>query len=862
MRELVLSLERLQSVDTSERNLAESRIMEMARRDFHRFLLGVLELLGEHGLPETTRIAGGLVLRSFFVGGSAEKKKEVLERWMSLKGEERSDVKKGLVGLLDVPSMRVGSTVAQCIAALAKVEISVGGWSGVFRELAGAASAVEGKRIAAIEALGMLCGDAEGIDDSLITSSSGHILTAIIGGMGDGSVEVQRAAVEALKKSMEFIAFNMEIEEERSAIIGAIYMGCKSEEIRIAPASLECMNRAIDMYYGRTAEYIRLGFADLSLAFLRAGEEEKVLAALEFWSIIACVENSLESDPQNKEIIKDAYPVIIPEILRHIRKDESLEESVEWNPSKASASVLSAIAWSSKKLIRDKELLFREEDGSGFRGTLVDYIVNRIEQENTVWTESGMVMLGSVINENTADVLHGAIRREMKRIISLLKSEFEAVQDSAIWLIEKIFAYVPSAVEEGDICTIMERIFALLRRCDKISTNAAWALLSILDSTHNRGKKHRESPLDMYLQQTSSLLTSLIASLRPNDFNLRAAMFAALTEVVKVSSEKHLFFVLSIAEESIAKIKILLVEERMDSSVLEDHICSHLGVLQEALRVCHPLVDRSRDIVEICTYLLGNPAYVSVFTDVYLTLTCLADVLGIGFGNFDAVVIPLVLRDLAYIAEDTFPDRSATALFATSLITFVGALASAVQLGFGLYVRSIVPLLFNSLNASGLPKEAKPAIVSTFADIALGVGKMFDPYIELMFSICLSISSLSDIEEDYLTALRESLLDLFSCIMHSSSGKNDLVSTNVPVLLSTVHKIVTETTDRICVVKSLNLISDIAKMYGSTSPINLSELQNTWVLEFIAAKADSTNTEVREAAINARFQIGVLDEAF
>lgn len=868
MRELVSALKNLQSTNNYQRNAAENAIVAAAAADFFRFVIDILEIVREPSIPPITQITAGMVLKMFFSGESPEKKKEVGMRWAALAESQRGAVKREVVELLASPHPRVGLAIAQCVSSIAKVELSTGAWQEVFKELSdiAASSADINRKRAAIEAIGLLCADPEGIDDSLICSSSGHILTAIISGMGHESLEIKKTAAESLKQCMEFISYNMEIENERLAIMEVLYNACKAEDAELSSAALNCVIRAVDLYYDKMAEYIRMAFADLSLEFLRSNDEQRVFAALEFWSTVADVEKDLEYGAGSHAIVADGFQVAVPGILAHLQKTEDLEEPEDWTPMKAAACALSLIGLCSKDLIGRRELLFKRPGLGESRGTLVEYVQDAIEDPGIVRAESGMMMLGCLLNDKTSPVLAKPIKREMARIIGLLGSEVATVQDTALWLIGKIFTHAAEAVDEDDDGhKIMIKILDILKKCDAVSVNAAWTLTNVFASVSARrvGDRVEESLLTTYFTEVASLLVALIASLKPTDFNLRTAMFSALNEVIKISVNQNQAFVLSIAEDAISKIKLLLEEKDVEMAAAEEMVCCNLGVIQECIRSARTSsLDRAMEIVRVCAYLLGNPNYVPVFTDAYLTLSCLADAIGLNFGNFDTPVLSFVERDLGLLASGSVAGDPVSAMFAASLITFVGSMASALQLGFGPCVQRFMPLLLDSLGAPCLPREAKPAIVSAFADISLAVGKMFDPYIETMFSICVSIMSLADVDEDYLLALREALLDLFSCIVQSSNGKNELVNSSIPALIEAVHRIAVETDDSACVIKSLELLSDIAIMYGNRNEANMSGLQSTWVLEFITAKAASTNAQVREAANNARFHINTLENNF
>ncbi|KAI5172527.1 importin subunit beta-1 [Nematocida sp. LUAm3] len=844
---IIKALSQLQSFSNEERREAEEIIVRESQENFQLFLDTLLEVLISEKAEVKLSMVSGMVLKSFFFWESLVKRKQVEERWVSLREEEREKVKEKLLKGIETCGGKRGEVLSQCLGAVARIEIVGGRWPNAFQELvrlSGEGSSVIAKKNT-IETLGYLSIDSTGMENEVIIRSSGSILTAIVNGINSGNEEVVLSAFKTLEKSLSFIEYHISIENECKAIMSTMYSGCSSSNTEIASMAMQCFIGALYLYYKKLIPYVHSAFGEVAMAFLFSDEEEKILSAIELWGTVAEVE--IEGVPQTIPEISEKLAGRLFDLL----PNEYMEQTNEWVPHKAAAWLLSLIAECDPLLV--SKMIILPKTGNRVK---VEEAVQKMlsDQSNRVVYEAGLIALGSMINEENAQKLYNLITRIMGSLPDALDAKEPIVLDSAVWLFEKLFKYAFTALSaDQNISHIILRITEIIKSDQDASVNSTWALAQIIESIRSHQRFDKAAEEEEWMKMVQTLLEQLLTKffqLNETAYNMRTALVSVICQLIESTHQPQEYIITGIAVDTAGYTKNELLNPRANEELLS----AHMGILQTCIRKVKASAQRvSPEVIEICVYIIEREGWLGLYTDAYLLLGALADTLAVDFVNFAEYIMPYALRDLQRICMDAGREEGFN-IFTTALITFIGSSASAMHLGFSLYVDHIMPLLIQAVNTIHLPREAKVASVSTFADISLAVGKSFNKYIESMLQIAISIISLKKIEEDisFIVMLQDSLLDLLSCIIQASDGKNSLVIDNISIILEIIKQIVVETTDALCIVKILYLISDMVLLYGSAHPLVLQHLETEWIIELINAKASSGNKEIREAAITTR----------
>jgi len=857
MDRLARVLSNLRSSNNKERKEAEEYILELSRTEFGELVSRLVGILVEEG-DMTASVTAGVVLKTFFIWESEEKKKTVNARWIELPEKERDFIKEKMISSLARSDKIRGDVLAQCLSAVARIEVVSGRWDSVFVDLAKIGTETENEDLNRniIETIGHLCLDRTGIDENIIVNSSGSILTVIINGSKSKIEETRKTSYRALKKSADFISYNLGIEDEAFSIIKAVYEGCEDRSSEISCAAFECYIAMLTYHYKKVVKYVELAFASMSVRFMRSEEEKKIVLGIEMWGVIANREIEHEG-----EITSQAFSVLMGELLSLVCVD-NLERTEEWTVNKAASWLIDLLAQCVPEKMKDPVALKKDPGRTVSLLAAVEEMVLSRELEEFA---GGVAALGSLINEGTSEVMAPLVYKTAPVAAKSLYSPDLAVQETGLWVFEKVLRYATKPVEESGACSaVIDRIAEMVLVRSEISVEAAWALAGAISYVCDNSCNLTEDvyPILKRYREVKDSFVDAFFRLSDNDYTMKVAMSSVIGELIRMCPEKHKNEALGVTAEMVSRIKREIFEKKSS----EENIYCYLTIIQKSTKAFPSLIlSLSQSVVEICQYILGNAGLLGLYTDAYLTLGILADNIGIEFVNYSDSIRALVSRDLSRMCGASSQGEEFLT-FSSSLISFIGSMATATKFGFCMYIDEFMPLLINAIGDRNLPREAKITIITTFADISLSSGKSFDRYLDPMFNIAISIVALKEHEDDreFHLHLRESLLDLLSCIIQSSDGRNDKIAVSITVILEVVKAIAQETNDADCVIKCLYLISDIWVLYGNNTkyPYISQQLEAQWILEFISAKSLSTNNEVKEVAINTRFNISSLNQEY
>ncbi|KAI5192517.1 importin subunit beta-1 [Nematocida sp. AWRm77] len=844
-------LVKLQSSKNTERKEAEEQLMRWSQEEFGELSSSLCEILLE-AKEMTSAVTAGIVLKTFFVWESEEKRKLVNARWMALSEKEREQLKEKMAAGLQVCEAPLGGVLAQCLSTVARLEVVARRWDTVFIDLAEilAKAKSETAQQNVIKTIGNLCMDTSGMDSSIIAGSSGSILTAIISSAKEENTTTKLCAFECLHQSMGFISHNIEIKEECLAIMKEIYNGCKSSHLDVACKALECFGAALSMHSAATLKYVEVGFGDVTVEYLRSEEDQKILGAIEIWGTVC----TLAEEEGAKTILEKAFPVIAGEMLAVLQVD-NLERIEEWAPYKAAAWLLSQMFEKLPERVQSS-VAVKECEKTAPVFTLVEKMV-RASDLGTY--EAGVSALGAMLNEDTGLLLVEPVHQVLGTLLQALTCPNITVIETSLWALEKVFRHAYASVTPKEVeSTAIARVMEITKRPGEVAVCAAWTLAEVFSAIHEAHAEEMGSGAWEGIPHAPGIVEMLmehLGTLQETEYSLRVSLTSAISEVARSCALQSQKTLLVISQDVVAHIKA----ELSSSKTSEENIYCYLSILQACVQgQAQVSPDLALEIINIVTFILGNANLLGLYTDVYLMLGALADATGLEFGNYADRVKPLVVRDLGRLGTNISQEEGFTA-FATSLLSFVGTMATATKLGFNIYVDEIMSLIIYAITTPYLTKEAQIAAISTFADISLSVGKIFEKYLGSIFEMSAFIINIKDdgSDSEFILALREALLDLLSCIVQSSDGKSKTVAENLAGILSVIKVVAEETNDVECVVKALYLISDMWVLYGNDPayPYTAQYLNEQWILEFISAKLQSSNKEVKEAAASTRYQI-------
>ncbi|KAI5154411.1 importin subunit beta-1 [Nematocida parisii] len=856
LRRVLDSLNNLQCVDNEKRKEAEKYIINESEGNFVGVINSLLDILVDPSVGTIgDTVTAGVVLKTLFSWESEEKRHEVNMKWTSLTEKERDELKGKLISSLGGCTGNIGEILGQCLGAVARIEVVSKRWPEVFSDLSsiGVNTDSEIVRINIMETIGILCMDTTGMDERLILHSSGFILTVLIKGANSENPSTQKSAFKNLDRCLEFISHNISIENECLLVMETLFNACRSSDEDVACLALRCYTGTLFMYYNKVIKYVSLAFGNIAMNYMYSEGEDKILAAIEMWGAIA--EHEMYSDG---EIISEVFSTLVGQCMV-LAMNSDMEQTEEWVPHKASAWLLGLVTHCAPERVNGNIV----NKSFSAPHNLISAIESFITSQETVKFEAGMIVLGSILNTETVTPLNPLIKRIAPLVFHSLGSDNPVVLDTGMWLLERLFKYAYVAVEQCHLENdIIRKIMKIITMNTEMSVTAAWTLTGIAGAVRSQSTSdaYRDHAIFTNFTMILDSLVRTFFSLHETQFTLKVSLSSAIAEVIKAAIPTYYEEVIGFLNEIIAKVKNELVQQELN----EENISCYMNLIQACISTCFSdqISNVSKEVVSICIFIIHRSKLVSLYTEAYLTLSLLADRIGIDFGNYTEEIIPFIIRDMRMFCCEEGKEQNSS-LFATSLIMFIGSMAMSIQLGFSAYIDQIVPVLIRAVISPHLPRETKTTAISTFSDISLSVGKMFDRYLNEIMEICMGAIKVKDDGSDsgFILTLRESLLVLLSCIVQASDGRSTEVINSVERMLLIVKIIAQETTDSACIIKSLYLLSDLWILCGSYQNSSvISALESPWVFEFISAKTESSVKEVRDAAISTRLQISYINK--
>jgi len=240
-----------------------------------------------------------------------------------------------------------------------------------------------------------------------------------------------------------------------------------------------------------------------------------------------------------------------------------------------------------------------------------------------------------------------------------------------------------------------------------------------------------------------------------------------------------------------------------------------------------PLADRIMTLVIQLIQSAGRTS--TVLEDAFLVVGAMASALDANFSVYITAFLPYLYPALKQ-HEDTQLCMVAVGL--------IGDICRALGEQSGQYSASFMTVLLENLQSEVLNRGVKVSILSCFGDIALAIGPAFEPYLETTMGVLRQAGAVEpnpldyDIIE-YVSQLREGILEAYTGIVTGwkNTSRVSLLLPHVQSILELVNRCVTdeERTDDVMKL-SYGLIGDLADCFSG------GEIKQLLLANWIAAE--------------------------
>lgn len=830
-------LERTISTDKEELNQIQKFLEHAAQTNLPGFLKTLSNVLLYSVNNPVARIAAGLQIKNHITSKDEAVKVQMKQRWLSFTEQDRLFIKENIFKALGTESRP--SSAAQCVANVAIIELPLNLWPGLIASLAANVTDPNSSDVlkeSSLETIGYICAET---DRDVLKAESNTVLTAIVHGMTQPNSHVCLAATTALYNSLEFTKGNFEKKNERDYIMEVVCKATQSTETQIKVAALQCLVKIVSLYY----EYMELYMTTLfpiTLHAIKSDLDEEALQGIEFWSSIAeeeaeiVYERQCQEQPNDKKLMlyaEGALEFIVPVLMEKLTKQEEGDDDDDWNPCKSAGVCIMLLATCCQ---------------SNIVAHVIPFINSNIRNPDWRFRDASVMTLGSILGGLDPIALKTLLEPNIPVLIHLMYDSSVAVQDTSAWTFGRIFEFVPDLIINSPCLNDVLGVFIKgLKSEPRVATNICWAFSSLAQATGE--DMNVLTPYFDYIVQGLLETTERGDGMRSN---LRSAAYEALMDMIKCAPADCYETVKSTTLIVLSRLNQIINLQSMNEDCLDMQglLCA---TLQSVIRkMSGEDVEKIADaIMNALLVMLSTSKDSGLQEDALMAISPLIENIGKGFNKY-----------MEYFKTYLFIGLQNNMEFQVCLaaIGLVGDLSRALREDLAPYCDQIFSLLFETLSNNTVNRNLKPQILSSFGDIALGIGSEFKKYLDHVLNALVQVAQLqldpNDAEiVDYLNELREGVLAAYIGIVQGLKGEGYtpnqdvyLLEAHLPFMVRYMISICSDPNAHPGILKSCcGLVGDLCTAFGAKAcPV----LDNGEVHELLYKGRQSTDVTAKSLA--------------
>ncbi|VVC34796.1 Armadillo-type fold,Armadillo-like helical,Importin-beta, N-terminal domain [Cinara cedri] len=828
-------LERTISNDREELNQVQNYLEHAAQTNLPGFLKTLSNVLLYSVNNPVARIAAGLQIKNHITSKDEAIKIQMKRQWLFFTEQDRIFIKENILKALGTESRP--SSAAQCIATVAIIELPLNLWPGLITLLTTNATnpnSTDALREASLETIGYICAET---NCDVLKTESNLVLTAIVHGMTQPNSHVCLAATTALYNSLEFAKGNFEKNNERDYIMEVVCKATQSTDIPIRVASLQCLVKIVSLYYENMEMYMTTLFP-ITLNAIKSELEEEALQGIEFWSSVAeeeaeiIYERQCQEQPNKKLMLyaEGALKFIIPVLMEKLAKQEEGDED-DWNSCKSAGVCIILLSTCCQRNIVPHVIPFINEN-----------IIN----PDWRYRDASIMTLGSILGGLDQTALKSLLEPNIPVLIHMMHDASIAVQDTTAWTFGRIFEFIPHLIITSPYLIDVLGVFVKgLKSEARVATNICWAFSSLAQAIGEN--------MNVLTQYFDYIVQGLLETTERFDgmrSNLRSAAYEALMDMIKYSPADCYETVKTTTIIILTRLNQIINLQTMNEDCIDMQglLCA---TLQSVIRkMSGKDVEHIADMVmNALLFMLGTSKDSGLQEDALMTISPLVENLGKGFNKY-----------MEYFKTYLFIGLQTNMEFQVCLaaIGLVGDLSRALHEDLAPHCDQIFALLFETLQNNTVNRNLKPQILSTFGDIALGIGSEFKKYLEHVLNALVQVAQLQMDPNDaeivnYLNELREGVLAAYVGIVQGLKGEGYtsnqdvyLLEAHLPFMVQYMISICSDPNAHPGILKSCcGLVGDLCTAFGQKAcPV----LDNGHVHELLYKGRQSADVFARNLA--------------
>lgn len=780
---------------------AERTIKSLIQSNFQDFLSVFVQVMLDPTVPGTSRHICSIIIKNSLHSKNQRIQKGYESNWMGCTQQFRTELIKLLESSLGLGERMVLFNLTKTLGSIIRIETVHGTGYNFFADMM-ALVQTRGYAVGALETVSHACDQLYEETTYAFSEDEKHLVYSIgvygLQGSHEGESRDRQLLISTLRcilSSLELYEGILVNEGRRTEFLCKI-LGCARNDQEVFELSLEVLNRFVDVCRIPDTELSAVCQFYISLF---TANTETPLQLFEFWSLLI--------DMERYDCIRNFMGVLIPNLLRCVRKEEASD--TEWSAHKAACSLL--------ETLNERTGAFLITDH--FCQSFITDCMQSLDPDRHAVAET---IAGCICGPGADEFVYGMLPGMLMDL------------DIPGCVNESLFAL--ARVCEKDIACTVSYLPAIVEKCGTIigskseaSVNAIWVYHAILVSMKTGVVKDAEN---VVLYHYANILSALICKLdqsQPEEYSLRNALNTTLSELITSCPPTHKQLLDQLESYLYGKIfaTIGLVKNSSQERALQldDVLCSFVILLESNLSM-----KRVFDVVPLCNAFVECLLLPEMLVrgEVYIAMSKLLSHFSIHLKKF----ITFMLRDIS--SKEMFVIKAS--------INLLSDCAVFLESNFIEFTGTVIPALVNAISSQDIPLELKPDVITSLGDIALAVGRSFEPYLSLAVLLFSQINTLNRAgDEDYVDSLRRSVLKLFSCIFVAVGDSMEL-KRNIVEIVQNVRAAIEEDRERVYVRESLDVLSDIQSIAGAR------RICDSWVSEYLKSIIrDSSGEDVLKA---------------
>ncbi|UKJ87634.2 importin subunit beta-1 [Theileria orientalis] len=831
------------SLDPTSRYFSEAqRNLQMAKdANLPEFISSLAQVIVNPGASAGARHLAGIMLKNCFDFKTDEDK---INFYKSISSETLFKLKSLMVTVMSAGG-DPQSVMASCavVARMALIELETKTWPEFFDIVLPMVESQDFNQTRnSLMCLSYLLEDLSNIYEQknmnlLTTAEINRILTSVIAATYLKEAQSCKLALRCLQNLLYFVNTNMEVENERNAILEAICARCKSENhLEIRMYAYECLVQLVSEYYQLIRPSLP-GIAQYLWQAIDSQIEEIAIPAFEFWNTICEIEIYNDQTPatdrttsssvddassHNASMIKQVIPYLLPKILytMTLHKFEDMDVDT-WTLPMAAGICLSLCSQAVKNEIVHSVLEFINENF-----------------KSSEWNkrEAAVLAYGYIMEGPDTETLRILVNDSFQNLCDVLMDSSIAVRDTAAWTIARIATFhcgaVISHLGSPEVRTTnMYKILRALFDEPRVAVNICFFIHELAEHINDDNTTNFNLLDGMFMNLCQNLVDrsnkedSLQANLFVSIFNSLCSLITGVSDNCKDQLTLLLDHFISYAT------RLTSTNCSSDESRLK---------LQSVYGVIQVLVTRVGYVSKLNLLMASIFQFLSVELDEDALLTLAAIV--------NVVESDSLSQYIPNIAQVVLAGLEAEYSVCKICIGLTGDISRSLESRFVAYLDNFMPILLKKLQDPNDERSLKPPIFVTIGDIAMVVAGSFVNYVQSTMALLTQAASTNyqmgptDNEEwlDFVKQLQDSCLQCFTGIVYGlkEGGYLEIIKPYVTPVLQLVLDVV-DTPDPYFDANLFNLaVSLTGDLVSSFGPELSMHLANSALMIHIMARLE------------------------